>query len=133
MIIKNKIAFTFTFLSSGILILVFLIIYYRSVEYTHQIFFNRLKDRCVIAAKIYLKEDQYNQESRLQINQQRLRSLSNEHDYLIPLDTQPQKLAKMPSYLNEAFLNEIRSQGFASRAHGELLIYGLLYGSLTAL
>ena len=83
---RNKIALTFTILTTVSLGISFLIIYLLSSRYTHREFFRRLHERVDIAAQPFFKEGEIEQRVFEQIRQEHLHILPEEKEYIVPLE-----------------------------------------------
>ncbi len=89
---RNKIALTFTILTTVSLAISFLIIYLLSSRYTHREFFRRLHERADIAAQAFFKEGELEQRVFEQIRQEHLHILPEEQEYIVSLDTGDQEV-----------------------------------------
>ncbi|WP_205503944.1 sensor histidine kinase [Rufibacter psychrotolerans] len=75
---RSQLTLTFTGLTTGVLIIMGLIIYFFAEQYTRRQFFQRLMDRGVISAQMYLERDELSAHSLQKIQRKYLQSLAQE-------------------------------------------------------
>lgn len=75
---RNQLTLTFTGLTTVVLIFMGIIIYYFAEQYTRRQFFQRLMDRGVISAQMYLERDELSAASLQKIQRKYLQSLAEE-------------------------------------------------------
>lgn len=126
MTLKNKIALTFTLITSIILIGICFVIYWFSDQYTRNEFFLRMRDRAEIVAAFLLEEDELSQRLYTEISRKHLQTLVSEEEYLIPLNgaLRPRPL---PDFLDSSFIEHIREEEFAAKMVGNLSVAGIRY------
>lgn len=126
MTLKNKIALTFTLITSIILIGICFVIYWLSDQYTRNEFFLRMHDRAEVAAAFQLDEDELSPRLYSEISRKHLQSLISEEEYLIPLNG-ALRLRPLPDFLDSAFIARIQEEEFATKIVGNLSIAGIRY------
>jgi signal transduction histidine kinase len=126
MTLKNKIALTFTLITSSLLIGICCIIYGLSFRYTRSDFYQRLHERANIIAIFMLEEDELSQKLYSEIKRQYLQNIPTEKGYLVNLDDLhlPDSL---PSYINYSFVKTVDSQRFATKTVGDTSVVGIRY------
>ncbi|WP_210465183.1 sensor histidine kinase [Rufibacter roseolus] len=75
---RNQLTLIFTGLTTAVLIFMGLIIYFFAEQYTHRQYFQRLRDRGVISAQMYLERDELSAASMQKIQRKYLQSLARE-------------------------------------------------------
>ncbi len=126
MTLKNKIALTFTLITSIILIGICFVIYWLSDQYTRNEFFLRMRDRAETVSTFLLEEDELSPRLYNEISRKRLQTLVSEKEYLIPLNgaLSPRPL---PDFLDSSFIEHIREEEFAAKMVGNLSVAGIRY------
>ncbi|WP_210489194.1 sensor histidine kinase [Rufibacter aurantiacus] len=75
---RNQLTLIFTGLTTAVLIFMGLVIYFFAEQYTHRQYFQRLRDRGVISAQMYLERDELSAASMQKIQRKYLQSLARE-------------------------------------------------------
>jgi signal transduction histidine kinase len=124
--LKNKIAAIYTLITSAILIVVCLIIYYLSAQHTRSAFYQRLNERAGIVAAFVLEEDELSHKMFSDIRRKYMQSLLLEREYLIDLDA-PQRPDTLPFYIDEKFINAVDQRRYAAFTIGDTAVVGIRY------
>lgn len=111
---RNKIALTFTVITSVSLAASFLVIYVLSSRYTHREFFRRLHERADIAAQAFFKEDELEQRVFEKIRQEHLHILPEEKEYFISLELNDGQSHpdSVPAWVDLELLQKIKNKHY---------------------
>ncbi len=124
--LKNKIAATFTLITSCILIGVCCLIYYLFQQYTRSDFFQRLNERARIVASFQLEKDELNHKVFSEIRKEYLRELPLEKELLVNLGEAP-RWDTLPDFVSAEFLSEVDEQSLVEQINGEMYVLGRRY------
>lgn len=125
MTLRNKVALTFSGITSLILLVIFSYIYLHTLHYEQKQFYNRLKIRAESTARTYLKENTSANTFNRAVNQHN-NGIPGEREYILPVaykDT-----AILPDFVNNALVEKVlaKKNGYAENA-GNPVVVGYLY------
>lgn len=124
--IKNKIALTFTLITSGLLIGICLSIYYLFQQYTRNDFYKELGGRAKIAAAFQLEEDELGQKVFSEIRSKHMLRLPSEQEFLVDLDA-PFPGDSLPAFIDPSFIQLISNRKYAVKHWGDSIVVGIHY------
>ncbi len=127
MTFRNRIALTFALISSGLLLVVCLFMYFFTARSIQQEFINRLTDRTEIAAQTYLKKDDLSQRIYDEILRKHLATLPQEQEFFIPIDHPDSLEALLPDEITPFFLEDVSTDKYASLYGSRLAAVGIRY------
>jgi signal transduction histidine kinase len=87
--IRTKLTLIFTGVTAFLILVLSLAIYYFSLRYTRQAFYDLLRERIDITAQVYLKKDEVDARIYQEIREKFLRSLPEESEEVYSLDKKP--------------------------------------------
>jgi signal transduction histidine kinase len=129
MTLRNRIALIFALLNLALFILIFVSLYVLTRRYTHTEFFDRLEDRANLAVQVLLEKDEIEPQKLADASRRRLRTLIQEQEFVINLDSIAYLDAmSLPDYIDRLLLEEIFHDGsehFVLKRN--ILGVGLLY------
>lgn len=127
--IRDKIAFSFTFITAMLLMTVFTIIYFFTDRYTQSEFYLRLSQRGTIAAQTHLENDSSNINIYNEIRREHLKTLPNEKEIIVvasaPYHTIHTDSSAKP--LPDWFFKELKEKEHAQIKIKDIYYYALLY------
>lgn len=128
--IRNRITLIFTLLTGSLLIVAFLFIYYFSIRYTNNEFYERLRERTNIVAQSRLEKDELSSRIYEEIRKQHFQILPDEQEAVIKVDVSGRRIIdkNSPPGFPEHFLNDIFERHHAELKIGEVYHAGILYG-----
>lgn len=127
--IRDKIAFSFTFITAMLLMTVFTIIYFFTDRYTQSEFYLRLSQRGTIAAQTHLENDSSNINIYNEIRREHLKTLPNEKEIIVVasahtiLYIRTAALKPLPDW----FFKELKEKEHAQIKIKDIYYYALLY------
>ncbi len=126
--LRTKITGIFILLTGLFQIVIFVLIYFFSQEYTENEFYLRLSQRATIAAKAYLEKDEVTIEIYEDIRIRHLQTLPDEKEVIYPVDAQ-NKIILVPfkDDLPKSFYKKIFDKKYAEIKQGDYYFTGLLY------
>ena len=127
MTLRNRIALTFMLANFAVLVLVLVLLYILTRQYTHKEFFNRLEDRAHIAAQALLEKDELAHQLIEEINRRHSRTLPQEKEYFFLLDSLQKIVANTPEYISMGLLKTIDRDGIVEFRSGKLSGVGIRY------
>uniref|UniRef100_UPI00359473F5 sensor histidine kinase n=1 Tax=Pricia sp. TaxID=2268138 RepID=UPI00359473F5 len=126
--LRSKITFIFILLTGLFQIVIFLLIYYFSKNYTESEFYLRLSQRATIAAEAYLEEDEINIDIYDGIRIRHLQTLPDEKEVIYPVDAEKKEpLTYFDNHLPPSFFQKVFDRRYAEIKQGEYYYTGLLY------
>lgn len=126
--LKDRLAFNFALFTSGILFLMGGLIFLLYRNYLEHDFTSRLHERCMIAAQLYLDEDELNPQVLEQIRQKHLRTLPNEQEYFFHLDRKDSMLHFLPTFVANRLSGPVsEEQEYFKVQNGDTTGVGILY------
>lgn len=78
MTFRTRLTFTFSLLTTAVLVTLSLIVYFQAKQFTHKQFFNRLRERGIVTAQLYLERDELSTNSLNKIQLKYLEKLNSE-------------------------------------------------------
>lgn len=127
MTLKNRIALTFTILTSLILALILCTVYYITSRYNRQEFLRRLYDRAEIAAQVVLEQDELNQRLLAEIRRKHLQTLTEEREFMLSLPYSRSDSPELPAFLNPEAIETLSKRGKIDFQDGRRLGVGIKY------
>lgn len=126
--LRTKITSIFILLTGLFQIVIFLLIYYSSKNYTESEFYLRLSQRSTIAAEAYLEEDEVNIDIYDDIRIRHLQTLPDEKEVIYPVDAEKKvPLSYFDNHLPKSFFQSVFDTHYTELKQGEYYYTGLLY------
>lgn len=126
--LRTKITSIFILLTGLFQIVVFLLIYYFSKNYTESEFYLRLSQRSTIAAEAYLEEDEVNIDIYDDIRIRHLQTLPDEKEVIYPVDAEEKvPLGYFDNHLPKSFFQRVFDTQYTELKQGEYYYTGMLY------
>lgn len=126
--LRTKITSIFILLTGLFQIVVFLLIYYFSKNYTESEFYLRLSQRSTIAAEAYLEEDEVNIDIYDDIRIRHLQTLPDEKEVIYPVDAEEKvPLGYFDNHLPKSFFQSVFDTQYTELKQGEYYYTGMLY------
>lgn len=126
--IRNKIALIFLLLTSGVLLILNISIYYFASRYTENEFYKRLKERSNIVAQAFLEKDEVTTNIYNDIRKKHLQILPNEQEKIYRVNISTRIIEdSLLNGLPIQFFNQIFDKGYAEFQIGKAYHYGILY------
>lgn len=128
MVLRNRIALTFTIITTISLCVIMAGMYLFFYQNSLLQYYDRLEERSKIAAQMQLEQDELNYKILNQIRQQYLRRLVDEREYLICLDDMTSSDdTPVPAFFDQELLRKINNEGYAEFQLGDFLGVGIKY------
>lgn len=126
--IKSTITWIFTLLTGTLMLVIFLFIYYFSHLYTRHEFYERLRERALIAAQNRLEQDELNEEEFGDIQQKHQQILPDEQESILGVNTADRRFLTTPEVtFPRHFLDQIFTVGLATFKSGDFYQAGIIY------
>lgn len=128
MTLRNRIALTFSILTTVVLGLVLAVVYILSASYAEREFFQRMEERAFIAAQVYFKKDELNQTLLEQLRKRHLQTLPDEREYFVRIDTPDTIPADLALISNmPEFIERLKDRDQEAIKSGQLSVVGINY------
>ncbi|GAA4335654.1 HAMP domain-containing sensor histidine kinase [Mucilaginibacter gynuensis] len=125
--IKTRLSLYFTLISSGALLIVLVVIYFVVFSFFRADFIERLTDRTNVASQLYLKADEIDADSMLQVQQRYLEKLPDE---VIRIYNKNNRIAFNTHnnvFWTSSIIDQVRRDGYIEYQEGERQVVGKLY------
>ncbi len=124
--LRNKIALTFSLLSSGLLFVICTFFYLLHARNTRNDFLQRLKERAEIAARASLEKDELSQRIYDEIINKHFKTLPQEREYFVRIDKDVPR-PNLPAEITDAFLAEVAKNESSEFYSGGKAAVGIHY------
>jgi len=126
--IRTKLTLIFTCVTAFLILLLSLSIYYFSLVYTEQAFYDQLKERVNITAQVYLKKDEVDARIYQEIREKFLRSLPEESEEVYSVNKEPRLVDELYTWrYPEAVYRQIMAHRYHQFTHENMQVVGRLY------
>lgn len=124
--IKNRLAFNFSLITAGVLLVILTVIYFVFYSFVKNDFYERLKDRAKVAAQLYLEADEISTDSLGHVRERYLDKLPDE---LIGIyDERNQSfIAHRHQYWSDHVINNVRRKKHIQFSEGKRQAVGIYY------
>lgn len=112
MTLKHKIALTFSFITTGILVLILGYVYLHSLNFERKEFQAKLHERADILIKTNLHHDEIGAEQLQRLRLEHLRSMKGEREFMMNLNDLAKGL-ELPDFLDSTFVQKVVHKGEA--------------------
>lgn len=124
--IKDRLAINFTLLSSGLLLIIMLCMYFAFAYFFRIDFYSHLRDRAKVAAQLYLEADEISSDSLNHVRERMLEKLPGEVIRVYNEQNRAAFIRDESQYWNSNVINKVRrsrSISFQEGAHQTIGIY----------
>lgn len=125
--IKTRLSLIFTLISSGALLLVLVALYIAVYSFFVADFYNRLTDRINLASQLYLKADELDADSLVQVQEQYLEKLPDEAIRIYDKNNLSAFKANHNIYWTKGIIEQVRRDGFIQYQEGRRQVVGKFY------
>ena len=124
--IKNRLAFNFSLITAGVLLVILTVIYFVFYSFVKNDFYEHLKDRAKVAAQLYLEADEISTDSLGHVRERYLDKLPDE---LIGIyDERNQSfIAHKHQYWSDKVIDNVRRKKHVQFAEGKRQAVGIYY------
>jgi signal transduction histidine kinase len=125
--IKDRLALYFTLVSTLILLCVLVAVYFSFQQVMQSEFFERLTDRTMVTAKLYLKADEISDEALSKVRAQYLEKLNGEVIRIYNERNTATFIGDEQQFWTNETINLVRQQGKVRFKDGERQVVGIFY------
>lgn len=125
--IKDRLALYFTLISTLTLLCVLTVVYFSFKQVMETEFFDRLTDRTMVTAKLYLKADEISSEALNKVREQYLEKLNGEVIRIYNAGNDPTFIGDEEQFWTSQTINSVRQQGKVRFREGERQVVGIFY------
>ncbi|KQM69259.1 histidine kinase [Pedobacter sp. Leaf216] len=125
--IKDRIALYFTLISTSMLLFVLCMVYLTFMEFLKADFFERLTDRSMVTAKLYLEADEISIEALTDVRHEYLQKLSGEVTRIYDYKDQATFIDDSSRYWTRMTIEHVRKQKHLQFSDGERQVVGIYY------
>ncbi|MCD8740091.1 HAMP domain-containing histidine kinase [Mucilaginibacter roseus] len=125
--IKTRLSLYFTLISSGALLLVLVAVYLAVYSFSREDFYDRLTDRANVASQLYLKADEINADSLMQVQQRYLDKLHGEVIKVYDDDNRSAFNTHNDIFWRDTIIEQVRKEKFLKYQDGDRQVVGKLY------
>jgi len=125
--IKNRLSLYFTFISSGMLLAVFITIYFSFVIFFRNDFYTHLKERATVTARLYLEADEISTDSLNRVRVLYLNELPGEVVRIYNSDNNAAFILDKMQYWTNGTINQVRKRGYLQFTEGQRQAVGIYY------
>ncbi|RZL40822.1 MAG: HAMP domain-containing protein [Pedobacter sp.] len=125
--IKNRIAMYFTLISTSMLFGVLCIVYFAFMKFLEADFFERLTDRTMVTAKLYLEADEISREALNSVRQQYLQKLNSEVIRIYDEKDNATFIGDSTQFWTKSTIEKVRKLGKVKFLDGENQVVGIFY------
>ncbi|PTR01137.1 signal transduction histidine kinase [Mucilaginibacter yixingensis] len=125
--IKNRLAIYFTLLSSALLLVVMVLMYFAFSYFFRTDFYEHLHDRAKVAAQLYLEADEISSDSLNHVRERMLEKLPNEVIRIYSDDNRASFIKDESQYWDSKVINHVRRNHDLSFNEGNRQTVGLFY------
>ncbi len=125
--IRTRLSLYFTLISSGALLLVLSVLYVAVYSFSREDFYARLTDRANVASQLYLKADEINADSLVQVQQRYLEKLGSEVMKIYNDDNHVAFNTHNDVYWANNIIEQVRREKFLKYQEGRRQVVGKFY------
>jgi signal transduction histidine kinase len=125
--IKDRLALYFTLISTLTLLCVLAVVYFTFEKVMESEFFDRLTDRTMVTAKLYLKADEISNDALAKVRAQYLEKLNGEIIRIYNERNNPTFIGDDQQFWTSETINMVRQQGRIRFKDGERQVVGIFY------
>lgn len=125
--IKDRLALYFTLISTLTLLCVLAVVYFTFGKVMESEFFDRLTDRTMVTAKLYLKADEISNDALTKVRAQYLEKLNGEIIRIYNERNNPTFIGDDQQFWTSETINMVRQQGRIRFKDGERQVVGIFY------
>ncbi|WP_113652902.1 sensor histidine kinase [Pedobacter namyangjuensis] len=125
--IKNRIALYFTLISTTMLFGVLCMIYFAFMKFLEADFFERLTDRTMVTAKLYLEADEISRDALNTVRQQYLQKLNGEVIRIYDEKDKATFIGDSTQFWTKNVIEKVRKTGKIKFLDGENQVVGIFY------
>lgn len=125
--IKDRIALYFTLISTSLLLAVLCVVYFTFMKFLQADFFERLTDRTMVTAKLYLEADEISRDALTDVRHKYLQKLNSEVIRIYDDKNRATFIGDSAQYWTKTTINLVRKQKHLQYTDGERQVVGIYY------
>ena len=125
--IKDRIALYFTLISTSMLLAVLCVVYFTFMKFLQADFFERLTDRTMVTAKLYLEADEISRDALSDVRHKYLQKLNGEVIRIYDNQNKATFIGDSAQYWTKATINAVRKKKHLQYKDGERQVVGIYY------
>lgn len=125
--IKDRIALYFTLISTSMLFVVLCTIYFTFMKFLEADFFERLTDRTMVTAKLYLEADEISRDALNTVRHKYLQKLNSEVIRVYDKKNKATFIGDTAQYWTPATIDQVRQKGRLKYTDGQRQVVGIYY------
>jgi signal transduction histidine kinase len=125
--IKDRIALYFTLISTTMLFAVLFTIYLTFMKFLQADFFERLTDRTMVTAKLYLEADEISRDALNDVRHKYLQKLNGEVTRIYDYKNRATFIGDAAQYWTKSTIEKVRKNGRLQYTEGERQVVGIYY------
>jgi len=125
--IKDRIALYFTLISTSMLFAVLCVIYFTFMKFLEADFFERLTDRTMVTAKLYLEADEISRDALNDVRHQYLQKLNGEITRIYDYKNQATFIGDSAQYWTKSTIEQVRKRKHLKYSDGQKQVVGIYY------
>lgn len=125
--IKDRIALYFTLISTSLLFAVLCVVYFTFMKFLQADFFERLTDRTMVTAKLYLEADEISRDALNEVRHKYLQKLNGEVTRIYDYKNRATFIGDSAQYWTKATIEKVRRNKRLKYTDGERQVVGIYY------
>ncbi|WP_316797622.1 sensor histidine kinase [Pedobacter frigidisoli] len=125
--IKDRIALYFTLITTSMLLAVLCVIYFTFMKFLQADFFERLTDRTMVTAKLYLEADEISRDALNSVRHKYLQKLNGEVTRIYDYKNRATFIGDTTQYWTKATIDKVRKNGNLKYVDGQRQVVGIYY------
>ncbi|SDH25274.1 Signal transduction histidine kinase [Pedobacter terrae] len=125
--IKDRIALYFTLISTSMLFAVLCTVYFTFMKFLEADFFERLTDRTMVTAKLYLEADEISRDALNTVRHKYLQKLNSEVIRVYDQKNRATFIGDTAQYWTPATIDQVRRKGRLKYTDGQRQVVGIYY------
>jgi len=125
--IKDRIALYFTLICTTLLFAVLCMVYFTFMKFLEADFFERLTDRTMVTAKLYLEADEISRDALNDVRHKYIQKLNGEVTRIYDYKNQATFIGDTSQYWSKATIDQVRDQKHLKYTDGERQVVGIYY------
>lgn len=125
--VKDRIALYFTLISTTMLFAVLCMVYFTFMKFLEADFFERLTDRTMVTAKLYLEADEISRDALNDVRHKYLQKLNGEVTRIYDYKNQATFIGDTAQYWTKAKIDQVRKRKHLKYTDGERQVVGIYY------
>ncbi len=125
--IKDRIALYFTLISTSLLFAVLCTVYFTFMKFLEADFFERLTDRTMVTAKLYLEADEISRDALNNVRHKYLQKLNGEVTRIYDNKNRATFIGDSAQYWTNSTIDEVRKKGRLKYTDGQQQVVGIYY------